>query len=130
MLNKEQFKQAYIHGCQVMGVDPLIVVAGSGGVCTMLGLRQLTADVDVDLPTDVFQRLKEQGYPTHYFGTTLVIKVTEHMDVHEMVDEKRVIVVEGVTCYHPEEVLDFKLKLNREKDQVDIKALQRHLASK
>ena len=130
MLNKEQFKQAYAKGCQVMGVDPLIVVVGAGGVCTMLGLREHTADVDVDVPTEVFQRLKEQGYPTHYFGTTLVIKVTEHMDVHEMVDEKRVIVVEGVTCYHPEEVLDFKLKLNREKDQADIKALQSYLASK
>lgn len=127
MLNKEQFKQAYIIGCQTMGVDPLVVVAGAGGVCTMLGLRQLTADVDVDVPTDVFQRLKEQGYPTHYFGTTLVIKVTEHMDVHEMVGEKRVTVIEGVTCYHPVEVLKFKLKLNREKDQADIKALQDYI---
>ena len=132
MLNKEQFKQAYIIGCQTMGVNPLVVVVGSGGVCTMLGLRHFTADVDVDVPTDVFQRLKEQGYPTHYFGTTLAIKVTEHVDVFEMVDEKRVIVVEveGVTCYHPAEVLKFKLKLNREKDQADIKALQSYLASK
>lgn len=127
MLNKEQFKEAYIHGCQVMGVDPLIVVAGAGGVCTMLGLRQLTADVDVDVPTDVFQRLKEQGYPSHYFGDTLVLEVTEHMDVHEMMEEKQVMVIEGVTCYHPVEVLKFKLKLNREKDQADIKALQDYI---
>ena len=127
MLNKEQFKQAYIIGCQTMGVDPLVVVAGAGGVCTMLGLRQHTADVDVDVPTDVFQRLKEQGYPFHYFGDTLVLEVTGHMDVHEMMEEKKVTVIEGVTCYHPVEVLKFKLKLNREKDQADIKALQDYI---
>ena len=127
MLNKEQFKQAYIIGCQTMGVDPLVVVAGAGGVCTMLGLRQLTADVDVDVPTEVFKRIKEKGYPSHYFGNTLVLEVTEHMDVHEMMEEKRVTVIEGVTCYHPVEVLKFKLKLNREKDQADIKALQDYI---
>lgn len=127
MLNKEQFKQAYIHGCQTMGIDPLVVVAGAGGVCVMLGLREHTADVDVDVPTEVFQRLKEQGYPSHYFGDTLALEVTEHMDVHEMVGEKRVTVIEGVTCYHPAEVLKFKIKLNREKDQADIRALQAYL---
>ena len=51
------------------------------------------------------------------------------MDVHEMTEEKKITVIDGVTCYHPEEVLKFKLKLNRVKDQSDIKALQKYFSS-
>lgn len=127
MLNKADIKKEYIHGCMVMGVDPLLVVLTAGGVCTMLGLREHTADVDVDVPSEVFHRLKQMGYPSRYYGDTLVLEVTDYMDVHEMVGEKRVTVIDGVTCYHPEEVLRFKMKLNREKDQRDIKVLQAYL---
>ena len=124
MLNKHELKKAYFHGCNTTGVDPLVAVVNAGGVCVLLGLREHTNAVDVDVPSEVFHRLKKMGYPSHYLGDTLVLEVTEHMDVHEMVEEKRVVVIDGVTCYHPEEVLKFKLKLNREKDQRDIMALQ------
>jgi hypothetical protein len=49
------------------------------------------------------------------------------MDVHGVDEIVDTVVIEGVTCYSAKSVLDFKLKLNREKDKADIEALKKLL---
>lgn len=59
------------------------------------------------------------------FGTNLVLEYNEYVDLHIFgFSNPMYEIVEGVGCYSPEIVLAHKLKLNREKDQDDIKGLK------
>ena len=127
MLNKEKLKKAYFDGCKKAQIDVKNVVLGAGGVCVMLGLRSHTNDVDVDVEKKIFDILLQCNYKNHALGNNLVLEVTEYMDVHLVDKIKDTIVIEGVTCYTAESVLRFKLNLNREKDQADIRALREYL---
>lgn len=105
------------------------VVLGCGGALCLLGLREETADLDVDVPADIFKRLLAMDYPTHYYAATraLVIKASDVVDVHLRANRDPVLVAEGVSYYAPQVLLAFKRRLNRAKDQADIQALEAYL---
>ena len=114
---------------QLHGLDVEKTVVASGGAMLMMGLRQETGDIDLDVESSVFTWLLLKGYKTHRFGKDqiLVIEATENIDIHTCDNFDEITITEGVCHYTAEAVLRFKKKLNREKDQKDIKVLTDHL---
>lgn len=106
------------------------VIVGAGGALCLMGLRQEAQDIDIDVGSRVFEMFLSQGHPKHYFGKSsiLVIKVAELIDAHLRDNSDPVVKTDGVCHYSAKAVLAFKQRLNRPKDQADIKALIRYLA--
>lgn len=129
-MNKQQLIDRYNQFLQDNNVYAVDVVVGAGGVLCLLGLREETSDIDVDVPCELFMRLIDAGHPTHKFGDVTVVSVTEHIDVHLHTSTDPIMITDGVTHYTPEATLEFKRRLNRAKDQADINALERYLAAK
>lgn len=128
-MNKEQFVKEYKDFVQLHGLDVEKTVVVSGGAMLMMGLREETGDIDLDVEPSVFNWFLRKGYKSHRFGKDqiLVIEATENIDLHICEDFDETTITEGVCHYTAEAVLRFKKKLNREKDQKDIKVLTDHL---
>ncbi len=125
----DELKQRYQLFLKKHVLTPEEAVVGAGGALCVLGLRDQTSDIDLDVPSSVFKRLLGMGFPTHVFnGNVLVIEADEFIDVHLKVSTDPVVITEGVAHYSPQSVLAFKKRLNREKDQADIKALETYLS--
>ena len=128
-MNKEQFVKEYKEFVTHHGLDVEKTVAASGGAMLMMGLREETGDIDLDVEPSVFKWFLRKGYKSHRFGKDqiLVIEATENIDLHICEDFDDTTITEGVCHYTAEAVLRFKKKLNREKDQKDIQVLTDHL---
>lgn len=106
-------------------LEPTEVIVGAGGALLMHGLRKETNDIDVGVTKKVFDTFNH--LPSHLFGTTLVLECQDLLiDIHEH-DDMSGVLIDGVYVYTLERLLKFKLKLNRPKDQKDIKALKKAL---
>ena len=128
MLDKNRLMAGYFRCCNLIDLSPEDVVLGAGGACVMFGIRSETADIDVDIPADVFVNLKASGkYNVRSCMGVMVLEVAPHMEVHERISLGDVVVIDGVTCYDPVEVLRFKQHMNRSKDANDILNLKKLL---
>jgi hypothetical protein len=108
-------------------LKPKEVWVGSGGTLLMYGLREYTSDIDIDLNKVLFDKFKKRKLPTHIFnGDTLVIEYDDFIDLHER-KVKDFTLIEGVGSWTLEEVLALKQRLNRPKDQEDIKNIKEYL---
>ena len=132
MLSRKQFIKEYKKALSELKLDPSEMLVAAGGACLMYGIRKETSDIDVDVSQEIFLKLlKTKKYGTHMFGSTLVLEYNEYVDLHIFdFSNPMYEIVEGVGCYSPEIVLAHKLKLNREKDQDDIKGLQALIAKR
>ena len=95
-------------------------------------MRDETRDIDIDVPEEVFQRLLGMGLPTRVVEVAgrpgvLVIEAGASIDVHLRTNTDPVVFTDGVAHYAPEVLLAFKQRLNREKDQEDIRRLKAFL---
>lgn len=129
-MNKTELVSHYQNFLDLQGLTAEQVTVGAGGALCLLGLREQTADIDVDVDSAVFELLLEQGHPTHRFGESqiLVIEVTPMIDAHLCDANDTVMLTDGVAHYTPDAVLSFKRRLNRDKDQADIQVLVKYLA--
>lgn len=131
-MNKQELINQYGEFLATYNLTPDQAVVGAGGALCLLGLRDETRDIDIDIPEDIFQRFLDMGLPTHVFETpgrpgVVAIEVTPSIDVHLLVNTDPVVFTDGVAHYAPEAVLSFKQDLNREKDQEDIRRLKAFL---
>lgn len=129
-MNKQELIERYRAFITLHHLTAEQVIVGAGGALCLMGLRQETQDIDIDVGPRVFEMFLSQGLPTHYFGKTrvLVVEVAELIDAHLLNNRVTVVKTDGVCHYSAKAVLEFKQRLNRPKDQADIKALIRYLA--
>ena len=74
----DELKQRYQLFLKKHALHPEEAVVGAGGALCVLGLRDQTSDIDLDVPSSVFKRLLGMGFPTHVFnGNVLVIEADE-----------------------------------------------------
>lgn len=108
------------------------VVLSAGAALVILGLREETADLDVDVPTGVFMwafgdhnaRLKSSGKDTvqmQAVGGSSYFDLHEDVALHELSDTTGVVCVEGVWIYSPSELLQQKRYLARLAERDDTK---------
>ena len=101
---------------------------GAGGTLLLLDLRSSTQDIDLGVPKDIFDKIRSRGLPEHIFnGDTIVIEYDEVIDLHIDHGYEEHTIIEGVGSWSPEEVLRLKERLNRPKDQLDIKNIKNYL---
>ena len=106
------------------------VVVGAGGAMLMLGLREETHDIDIDLPENIFHRIViKHGITGERIispTSSIIAKYDALIDLHKSAGEPT-MVIEGVRIWKPHYILQFKEKLNRDKDQKDISVLRIYL---
>lgn len=109
-----------------------VVVAG--GVLAILGLRP-TNDIDLVVSQEMFNKLKSlPDWQVDYFNDQEVLK-NDPYDVGVSFDGANLETLlldslsrDGVEYMNPERLLNWKQKMNREKDQRDITLLLKYLS--
>lgn len=110
-------------------------VVGFGGALVMMGLRKETSDMDLDVSPYHFEVNRRRGYPMHDALVGKCIDVNDVISLHAGLPMKTVM-IDGVCCYAPEELLKQKRRMLRYKgrklekipqDMADIEALEKML---
>ena len=122
-MNKKDLKTEYNNFLSRHKIKACDFVLGAGGACVMLGVREITNDMDMDLEIFHFNSLKNtKNFNISYFRGTPILDYNNFIDIHPK-EKGEVIEIEGVVCWSAKRILNFKLSLNRLKDQEDIKKL-------
>lgn len=110
------------------GLKPEEAMLEFGGALLYYGLREETDDMDMGLPQEIYERIVKERklQPVKIKGgiSTELAKWDDVIDIHPSGVDGNVVVKEGVGIASPQKVLEGKLKLNRPKDQADIKKLK------
>ena len=110
------------------------IILGAGGAMVMLGLRETTNDIDLEVPEKVFDyfgKIFGVKEPEDHAGVRLV-SVAPQVDIHISFNKEETYdfpVIEDNRIYYSgaESTLWLKQQLNRPKDQEDIKKLKHYL---
>lgn len=115
----------FLHQYQL---TPSEAVISAGAACVMYDIRDHFEDLDVDMPTAIFDIFASVGYRARTIegidGMTHVIELRDRIDIHRTDVMKDHIEIKGVAVYTLEALLHQKQQLNRPKDQADIRALE------
>lgn len=132
-MRRGEFIGVYKNFIRKTGMDPKDCIVGAGGACLMFGVRQETFDMDMSIPEEDFKKFLNSGkYPVHIFDEggpheVTVVEWSNVIDLHATVGQPPTIMIDGVCCWTPEYTLEFKKKMNRPKDQADIKGLESYI---
>ena len=112
--------------------DKFVVTSGSAMV--LHNLREMTNDVDITVNSDLFEQFVEKGYEVKYhkindIKSCTLIDLSDEIQLIciDEIPNKYVTIVDGIPTQTIEHLLEFKLGLNREKDQSDINILKKYL---
>ncbi len=94
-----------------LGELPHQVVLSAGAALVMLGIREETQDLDVDVSESVFKWLALKHPIITEDNISPRIAYREHIDVHVFNENTGVVCVSGVWIYSPGEMLRQKLYL-------------------
>lgn len=123
-MNKEQLVLGYHKALELMSLSSSELRLGAGGALVMLGLREETGDLDLEVTDVVYNSLLKCGYVETIDGKFRYIRVSEEVDIHEVGDILDGDFIDGVFILSPIKLLQFKESLNRPKDQDDIVKLR------
>lgn len=112
--------------------DKFVITSGSAMV--LHGLREGTNDVDITVNKELFEYFEDKGYYVKYYKinenrTCVLIDLTYDVQIirAEEIPSEYVTIIDGIPTQTVEHLLEFKLGLNRDKDQNDIKVLKKYL---
>ena len=100
----------------------------SGGALVAHGLREQTNDLDIDITQKGLDLLKEK-YSLELINEDIKqYKVTDKIECF-LVDklESDIVYIDNYPCESLISIYNFKKKINREKDQADILAIEKYL---
>lgn len=113
-------------------IDKYVITSGSAMV--LHNLREMTNDVDITVNSDLFEQFVEKGYEVKYhkindIKSCTLIDLSDEIQLIciDEIPNKYVTIVDGIPTQTIEHLLEFKLGLNREKDQSDINILKKYL---
>ena len=100
----------------------------SGGACVLNGVREQTNDLDIDITQKGFEILKEKYSLELVRDDIKQYKVTENIECF-LVDklETDIVYIDNYPCESLISIYNFKKRINREKDQADILAIEKIL---
>lgn len=126
-MDRDTLIKRYLKFLKQYGLKSRDVVVGAGGALLLQGLRDQTGDIDVDVSSETFERLRAYAKGHHYFGEKDPVEVLEFpndIDVHLWRGDEDTQHIRHVCCYSLKETLAQKQRLNRPKDQADIAAIK------
>ena len=100
----------------------------SGGACVLNGVREQTNDLDIDITQKGFEILNEKYSLELVRDDIKQYKVTENIECF-LVDklETDIVYIDNYPCESLISIYNFKKRINREKDQADILAIEKIL---
>ena len=120
-------RQEYIDGLEKMNLPKEEFIILSGGSLLLRGIREKTVDYDLCVSKklagmiDLYNSSKdEKGFYTPF----------ENCQVKDDFDDYDFDIVDGYQCETLDSILDFKRKMKRPKDLVDIKNIEEYLSAK
>lgn len=137
MFNISQIADTVRSFSEKTGIVSSELRVGSSGALVMLGLKNESRDIDVEVSTEVFENLKKrfpdayrpkpyfEGHPLAPGVLELLVFDTEHGDLEIMLAslpfESPTQVTRGITHHTKETAVKFKQWLSREKDVQHLK---------
>lgn len=112
-MNKAEVVGRYKELLNDLGEDARNVVLSAGSALVMLGIRKDTMDLDVDIPTGLFNYLAKKHLVITEPGVSDLIKYAIDVDLHEFDADTGVVCVEGVWTYSPSALLIQKRYLSK-----------------
>lgn len=112
-MNKKEFVVAYRKAVEMLGLPSSKVIATSGGALLMLGLRDETDDLDLDIPKSAFDVLANI-HPVKMFGGNKVVDICDKVSVHiAECNIETIVTPEGVTIPNLDALLQLKLRISK-----------------
>lgn len=118
-MDKQELEKRYLNFLSENNLAPERCLLASGGALMMLGLREQSSDLDLDVPREVYDQLLEAGYEETQIDSPCashLIKYDDFIDVHAMPATVHGMVTNGIGHYTPIEVMAQK-RLLRDWDQ-------------
>lgn len=132
-MNKDQVKKRYDALVEALGELPHEVVLSAGGALVMMGVRETTNDLDVDVRPGVFKWVAKIREIIIEANVNPRLKYDAYIDLHELSEDTGLACIDGVWCYSPRELLLQKRHLSdipnrtqgkRERDLMEIVQLE------
>lgn len=89
------------------------VLLSAGGALVMMGLRDQTDDLDLDVTVNMFKLLSRTFEIVEGLPGVKIIKWADDVDLHELDPDLGRVCIEGVWCYSPRELINQKRHLSR-----------------
>ena len=114
------------------------MVIGAGAALVLHGIREECHDIDVQTPDQYFAALRDEGLKTVEFncgftGRTRKLIRWGNIDIHRegefFIDasEPEIVVIDGFHVHSVKTVYEMKKRLNREKDQKDLRLMETYM---
>lgn len=132
-MNPEAFRLKYLEVVKFLKERSDQVIVSGGGALLMLGLREQTSDLDLDVRPGVFERHRTKDN-VEIFGTTEIVNLDENVSLHRLNPAIQTMMVSDVCIYSIDELIRQKTRLmnhperKKEKiaqDKADIDALRK-----
>ena len=117
-------------------VSPMGLLIGTGAALVLHGLREECHDIDIEVEDYYFLPLKEEGMEVVEFqcgltGKTRELLRYENIDVHRygefVVEDGELVAIDGFLVHSVPTVYEMKKRLNREKDQEDLRIMEAYM---
>lgn len=135
-MDKFEFIRKYQETCDTIGLSLSQALVSAGGACLMLGLRDKSSDIDLDIPAEIFDFLASTGQfeiRGALDAEDRLIVWDEYVDLHRMSGPRDWINVEGVAMYTLDALIEQKMRMSTHprrkahkvsQDILDIKVLK------
>lgn len=111
-------KKVFVETLERLGWPKSEFIILSGGSLLMRGLREKTADFDLCASRKLAERIDLYNQPTDEKGFFVPFEKCQMKDDFE---KFKFDLIDGFQCESLESILEFKKRVNRPKDQEDIK---------
>lgn len=115
-------KQQIFATLDQLAFNPEDYILVCGAACVIYGIRQQTHDIDLACSEAMMDELVKQGYPVIQESTRRLCKMGD-IDIFEKWPCEHKVKIEGYYVQSIEDLQKDKLRLNREKDQLDIQRI-------
>lgn len=132
-MNKDQVIVRYNALVKDLGELPHHVVLSAGGALVMMGVRETTEDLDVDVLPGIFKWASAGKQVITEENVSPRLEYDKFIDLHELNEDTGLACIEGVYCYSAREMLIQKRHLasipnrlhgKRERDLMEIVQLE------
>lgn len=133
-MNKIEFLKQYRNFLLHHQLSPNNAIVGAGATLMLHDLRDKISDIDLAVPSDIFNKLSHQyGESTIHVNETtgvrkarIIKNVQSCIDVH-ILENVEWEIRDGIGTYTIQQVLKQKRLMNRLKDQEDIKNIEHYM---